>query len=67
VFSAWGVGGFIFPRVSQMIVAYTGSSQMAYILAAALLLIGAMLALVTKAPQTKPETPFLGIPIPEKK
>src|SRR3989339_1543997 len=33
VFSAWGVGGFIFPRVSQMIVAYTSSPRMAYILA----------------------------------
>jgi MFS family permease len=66
VFSAWGVGGFIFPRVSQMIVAYTGSSQMAYILAAALLLTGAALALMTKSPQTKPDIPFPGIPVPDK-
>lgn len=50
VFSAWGVGGFIFPRVSQMIVAYTDSPKMAYILAAALLLIGAVLSLITKSP-----------------
>lgn len=35
-----------------MIVAYTGSPQMAYILAAALLMTGAMLALVTRAPET---------------
>jgi MFS transporter, OFA family, oxalate/formate antiporter len=64
VFSAWGIGGFIFPRVSQMIVAYTGSPSMAYILAAALLLTGAMLALITKAPETRPDTPPVGIPVP---
>jgi MFS family permease len=64
VFSAWGVGGFIFPRVSQMIVAYTGSSQMAYILAAALLMTGAGLALVTRAPETETETTPMGIPVP---
>lgn len=51
VFSAWGIGGFIFPRVSQMIVAYTNSPRMAYILAAGLLLIGAVMALMTKAPE----------------
>ena len=55
VFSAWGVGGFVFPRVSQMIVAYTNSPRMAYILAAGLLLVGAVLALMTKAPKSIPE------------
>lgn len=55
VFSAWGVGGFIFPRVSQMIIAYTNSPRMAYILAAALLLFGAVLALMTKSPAAVPE------------
>ncbi len=53
VFSAWGVGGFIFPRVSQMIVAYTNSPKMAYILASGLLLIGAVFALMTKSPVTE--------------
>jgi OFA family oxalate/formate antiporter-like MFS transporter len=67
VFSAWGVGGFIFPRVSQMIVAYTQSPRMAYILAAGLLLLGAVLALMTKAPVAAVEKePFIGIPVPEK-
>ena len=67
VFSAWGVGGFIFPRVSQMIVAYTQSPRMAYILAAGLLLLGAVLALMTKAPVAAVEREtFIGIPIPEK-
>lgn len=67
VFSAWGVGGFIFPRVSQMIVAYTQSPRIAYILAAGLLLLGAVLALMTKAPVAAVEKEtFIGIPVPEK-
>ena len=55
VFSAWGVGGFIFPRISQMIVAQTQSPFMAYVLAAGLLVVGAVLALLTKAPEQLPE------------
>jgi MFS family permease len=67
VFSAWGVGGFVFPRVSQMIVAYTNSPKMAYILAAALLLVGAVLALMTKAPAAiEDEEGFAGVPVTEK-
>ena len=54
VFSAWGVGGFVFPRVSQMIVAQTQSPSMAYILAAGLLAFGAFLAAITKAPVSLP-------------
>ena len=69
VFTSWGVGGFIFPRVSQMIVAYSNSPRMAYILASGLLLIGAVLALMTKSPvtQIEDETPDLvpsPIPVP---
>ncbi len=69
VFTSWGVGGFIFPRVSQMIVAYSNSPRMAYILASGLLLIGAVLALMTKSPVTEIEegTPELvpsAIPVP---
>ena len=60
----YGVGGFIFPRVSQMIVAYTGTPKMAYILAAALLMTGAVLALVTRAPETETERPAIGVPVP---
>ncbi len=67
VFSAWGVGGFIFPRVSQMIVAQTNSPKMAYILAAGLLLFGAIIALITKSPAFEDEaTPELVVkPVPE--
>jgi len=64
VFSAWGVGGFIFPRVSQMIVAHTNSPRMAYILAAGLLIIGAALALMTKAPATGTDEQPEFIPTP---
>jgi len=52
VFSAWGVGGFIFPRVSQMIVASTGSSETSYIMAAFLLFLATGMALITKAPKS---------------
>lgn len=64
VFSAWGVGGFIFPRVSQMIVAHANSPRMAYILAAGLLLACAALALMTKAPvaETDVKTGFIATP-----
>jgi MFS family permease len=52
VFSAWGMGGFIFPRVSQMIVASTGSSETSYILAAFLLILASGMAIITKAPKS---------------
>jgi len=55
VFSAWGVGGFIFPRISQMIVAQTGSPEAAYILCAVLLVASSLMALMTKAPKSIPE------------
>lgn len=50
VFTAWGVGGFILPRISQTIVAQTGTPNTAYIIAAILLGVGAVLTFVTKAP-----------------
>lgn len=50
LFTAWGVGGFIFPRVSQMIMAQTNSPKIAYVLASGLLLVGAVVALWTKSP-----------------
>jgi len=64
VFSAWGVGGFVFPRVSQMIVAYTNSPHMAYIIAAVLLLVGAGLALTTKSPDAEIEEEAELVPVP---
>lgn len=52
LFSAWGIGGFIFPRLSQMIVAQTGTQQTAYLLCSILLAAGAVLSLMTSAPAT---------------
>lgn len=52
VFTAWGIGGFIFPRVSQMIVAKTGSPEAAYIMAAFLLFVSAGMTFFTKAPKS---------------
>jgi len=54
VFSAWGVGGFIFPRVSQMIVAQTGTMNSAYILCSILLMVSALISMLTKAPTELP-------------
>ncbi|MCB2145157.1 MAG: OFA family MFS transporter [Deltaproteobacteria bacterium] len=50
LFSAWGIGGFIFPRISQMIVARTGTQETAYLLCSILLAAGALLSLMTNAP-----------------
>jgi len=57
VFTAWGVGGFVMSRMSQMIKTTTGSFNSAFILAAILLLIGAVLSLTLKDPKavTVPE------------
>jgi MFS family permease len=52
VFSAWGVGGFIFPRVSQMLVAQTGSAETSYIMAAFLLFLSAGMTFITRAPRS---------------
>jgi len=51
VCTAFGVGGFIFPKLSQMIVAATGTFNAAYLAAAILLAISAGLPLMTKAPR----------------
>lgn len=55
IFSAWGIGGFVFPRVSQMIVAQTGTPQTAYMLCSILLVVSALLSLMTQAPEEKTE------------
>jgi len=68
VFSAWGVGGFLFPRASQMIIAWTNTPRMAYILAAGLLVLGAGLTLITKAPVSEeiPDADMIKVHAPEK-
>lgn len=55
VFSAWGIGGLIFPRAAQMIVAQTGTPQTAYIMASILLVASAIMAVRTRGPKQIPE------------
>jgi OFA family oxalate/formate antiporter-like MFS transporter len=50
LFTAWGVGGFVLPRLSQMIVAGTGSFDSAYLTAAVMLLMGAGMTMVIEKP-----------------
>lgn len=49
VFTAWGVGGFVMGRLSQMLRASTGTFNTSFIAAGVLLLIGAALTFVLKA------------------
>jgi len=51
VCTAWGVGGLVLPKLSQIIVANTGTFDAAYIIAAILLAISAGLTLITKTPR----------------
>jgi nitrate/nitrite transporter NarK len=62
LFTAWGVGGFVLPKLSQMIVAATGTFSTAYILAAGLLAVSAAVAPFIKSPQKvmAPMRPALG-------
>ncbi|MBN2125186.1 MAG: OFA family MFS transporter [Deltaproteobacteria bacterium] len=48
VFTAWGVGGFVMGRLSQMLIAATGSYTSSFLTAAGLLIIGAILTLTMK-------------------
>ena len=45
LFSSWGVGGFVMSRLSQMVMASTGSFASSFMIAGVLLLIGAMFTL----------------------
>lgn len=53
LFTAWGVGGFVFPRTAQMVVAKSGSLDVAYILTAVLLVCSAVLAVFVRMPDRK--------------
>ncbi len=55
VFTAWGVGGLVMGRLSQMLLAKTGSYTSSFVTAAALLLIGAGLTVVLKGRKTAQE------------
>jgi nitrate/nitrite transporter NarK len=53
LFTAWGVGGFVMSRLSQMLMAATGTYSSSFLIAAVLLLVGAGLTLtLSPKPQT---------------
>lgn len=52
LFTSWGVGGFVFPKVQQMLTASSnGSFQSSFIAAGSLLVVGALLALAIRKPK----------------
>ena len=58
VFTAWGVGGFVMGRLSQMLIASTGRYTSSFLTAAVLLVIGAVLSvLIGKKSAPQPVAP----------
>ncbi len=55
VFTAWGVGGFVMGRLSQMLIAKTGSYTSSFLVAAVLLVIGAGLSVLMKGKKSAPQ------------
>lgn len=49
MFTAWGVGGLILPRINGMVIDKTGNSDITFYLAAALMVIAAFLTFVSRA------------------
>jgi nitrate/nitrite transporter NarK len=49
MFTAWGVGGLILPRIAGMVKDITGKEDMAFYIASGLMVCGALLALVNQA------------------
>jgi len=49
LFTAWGVGGFVMSRLSQMVMATTGSFTSSFMVAGTLLVIGAMFTTTIKS------------------
>jgi MFS transporter, OFA family, oxalate/formate antiporter len=54
VFTAWGMGGFVLPRVQQMLQTRSGSYTSSFMTAGGLLLIGAAMTFLLKSRQPKP-------------
>ena len=55
LFTAWGVGGLVLPRVQQMLTAQSGGSYTSsFLTAGATLIIGALLTFGIKPPAPKP-------------
>jgi MFS family permease len=56
LFTAWGVGGLVLPRLQQMLTASSGSYRSSFIVAGLLLLVGAALTFLIRPPQARPNT-----------
>ena len=50
LFTAWGMGGLVLPRLQQMLTAKSGSYQSSFVTAAVLLIVGAALTLLIRSP-----------------
>lgn len=53
MFTAWGVGGLILPRINGMIIDATGNSQITYYIAASLMIVAAVLTFVSRSMDAK--------------
>lgn len=53
VFTAWGVGGFVLPRLQQMLQSRSGNYTSSFITAGVLLVIGAAMTFLLRPPQPK--------------
>ncbi|MGE5295535.1 MAG: OFA family MFS transporter [Solirubrobacterales bacterium] len=62
VFTAWGVGGFVLPRLQQMLQTRSGNYASSFMTAGGLLLIGAALTFLLKPRQPKPIVALSGSP-----
>ena len=52
IFTAWGVGGFVLSRLSQMLKASSGNFASSFMVAGALLIVGAGLTFLIKSPDS---------------
>ncbi len=48
MFTAWGVGGLVLPRINGLVIDATGNSKITFILAGSLMIIAAMLTFVSR-------------------
>jgi len=48
MFTAWGVGGLILPRIAGMVKDITGKEDIAFYIASALMVCGALMALINQ-------------------
>lgn len=62
MFTAWGVGGLILPRVAGMVKDITGKEDIAFYIASALMVCGALLALANKG-KTSPQPTVKSKPV----